>query len=217
MINSIFQSFLGEYRYVEHTLQKELTNAEPIQSLNKYIVDYLTKDDISFMKERKKMSCNYAAQIGDLETLKWLRDPNTGDGVAPWSTVTCALAAKYGHFKILKWLRGEHKTLSKYKIIQWWNDDICPWDKWTCRFAADYGHLEILKWLRDPNTGNGICPWDNYVSLRAAENGDFEMIKWMRTPDSMGNVCKWSKYAYEIAVQNNCFETLKLLGDFNEE
>ena len=56
-------------------------------------------------------TCAGAAEGGQLEVLKWLRENG-----CPWCERTCMSAAKGGHLEILKWAR----------------ENGCPWNGWTC-------------------------------------------------------------------------------------
>ena len=78
--------------------------------------------------------CTFAAKLGQLEVLKWLRENDF-----PWSERKSDEAACNGHLEVLQWAR----------------ENGCPWDENTCWAAASGGQLEVLQWAR----ANG-CPWD---------------------------------------------------------
>jgi hypothetical protein len=69
--------------------------------------------------------CAKAAEQGNLEVLKWLRE-NASD----CDEEACAFAAGRGHLEVLKWLRSNG----------------CKWDWHVCSFASETGQLKVLKW-----------------------------------------------------------------------
>jgi len=68
-------------------------------------------------------ACIFAAKLGHLQALKWLRNGAT------WDASVCFAATAKGHFEVLKWAR----------------EDGCPWDQYTCMAAAARDDLEMLK------------------------------------------------------------------------
>jgi len=68
-----------------------------------------------------------AAQHGQLDILKWLKEKNL-----PWDEWTTAAAAYAGHLHILQWLR-QHD---------------CPWNHLTIKAAQDRGHDLISEWAK---------------------------------------------------------------------
>jgi hypothetical protein len=124
-----------------------------------------------------KDTCTYAARIGDLRILKWARQNG-----CPWDEVTCAYAASDGHLEVLKWL----------------HENNCPWNEDTCAYAALGGHLEILKWLHERG-----CPWNKNTCTNAATNGHLEVLKWVQR-----NGCPWDKYTCIEAAKNRNLEVL---------
>ncbi len=72
---------------------------------------------------------------GDLESLKYLRSPKSGEQ-CPWGCSTTAMAAMGGHLECLKYL----------------HENGCPWDAWTTECASigkTRGHLECLEYARE--------------------------------------------------------------------
>jgi len=103
-------------------------------------------------------ACSWAAAVGDLDTLRWLRTRG-----CPWTDVTCSQAAYGGHLPVLQWVRAQ--------------DPPCPWDEWTCYGAASEGHLQVLQWLRaqDPP-----CCWDLPEAFSVAcYHGQWEVVQWL--------------------------------------
>ena len=98
--------------------------------------------------------CTWAAEEGQLEILKWLRENG-----APWNEYTCAWAAHDGDLEMLQWARANG----------------CPLSVHTCAYAVWGGHLEVLQWAR----ANG-CPWDYRTRANAAANGHTELLSWAR-------------------------------------
>ena len=102
-----------------------------------------------------EQTCNWAAQGGHLELVKWLRAKG-----CPWGTTTSANAAFGGHLEVLQWMRGQ--------------DPPCPWDSNVCYFAASKGHLEVLRWARSQG-----CPWNENAPCAAAMNGHLKTLVWL--------------------------------------
>jgi hypothetical protein len=101
----------------------------------------------------QKHLCAVAANSGQLETLKYLR--NSG---ATWDSSTCAHAALSGNLKILKWARENH----------------CPWDDNTCIYAAAGDFPEVLDWAIQKG-----CTWSSNEILRTAtDNGSVSILNW---------------------------------------
>jgi hypothetical protein len=98
--------------------------------------------------------CDDAAASNNIEALSWLRDPDTSDGVYPWTHHTCASAAKNGHIDMLERLRDPRI-----------DGGVCPWGTHVCWCAAKAGQLDTLIWLRNPDKGNGVCPWNKAECL----------------------------------------------------
>jgi hypothetical protein len=78
-------------------------------------------------KNRDTLTCAYAAALGRLELLKWLRSQG-----CPWNESTCRQAVMSGKLEVLNWARCE------------W----CSWSAFVCEDAAEYGHLDLIKWAR---------------------------------------------------------------------
>ncbi|KAL6057647.1 Ankyrin repeat-containing domain [Balamuthia mandrillaris] len=119
--------------------------------------------------------CNWAAEQGQLEVLKWVRERQQQQQqqqssqqtaayyteLFPWSAFTAAFAARNGHLDVLCWLREQG----------------CPWDEQTCAYAAMNGQLEVLQWAREQG-----CPWDKHTCAQAARNGHLEVLKSNNKP-----------------------------------
>ena len=162
-----------------------------IGDLKIYTDQFITKKDCESNKKLK-----YFAFIDDIETLKRLRDPMTGDGTCPWDDgldsypeIVCAYAAYNGHLEILEWLRDPNT-----------GGGVCPWDELSCLFPVTRNDLKTIKWLRDPNTGGGVCPWNKLVCKYAAEGHHIEILKWLRDPNTGGGICPWDNHAQLFGV-----------------
>ena len=71
--------------------------------------------------------CTFAAKLGQLEVLKWLRENDS-----PWSERTSDEAACNGHLEVLQWAR----------------ENGCPWDADTCELSAsENGHKKLQAWI----------------------------------------------------------------------
>lgn len=100
------------------------------------------------------LTFKYAAQHGNLEHMKWLREQE-----CPWDPGTFIEAARQGNLENMKWLLTAG----------------CPWSSYTFAMAAKYGNLDNMRWLRDNN-----CPWDVDTAFEAAEAGILENLKWLK-------------------------------------
>jgi len=113
--------------------------------------------------------CGDAAEAGDLERLKRLRDPaNYGGTPAPWDEKCCTRAAIGGHIDVLEWLRDPDT-----------GGGVCPWHGYTLYQVIVKGHTDVFEWLRDPDTGGGVCPWDGYMKqvVSASYDRDYATAK----------------------------------------
>ena len=73
---------------------------------------------------------------GNLEVLKWLRDPNLPGGPCPWAEYMF-ICSSAGHLEVLKWLRDPDLP-----------GGPCPWDECTYQAAEESDNKEILEWLK---------------------------------------------------------------------
>lgn len=141
----------------------------------------------------------YVASIGDMETLKFLKENDF-----EFSVNTFIAAVKFGDLEILKWLK----------------ENNCPFDKTVCVRAVKNRSIDILKWLRS----NG-CPWNEQVCSTAAERGYFEILKWSRengcswTKDTTWNAFygkNWQCFIWSLRnncpVDSNTIEQAKKIG-----
>jgi hypothetical protein len=120
--------------------------------------------------------CDCAAGNNNIAALEWLRNPDTGDGVYPWSEWTCNGAAKNGYIGMLERLRNPK-----------FDGGVCPWGYFTCIEAAEAGQLEALIWLRDPEKGGGVCQWNKTKCLWFARlQKHTTVVAWIRAqPDDL--------------------------------
>jgi len=100
-------------------------------------------------------ACAYAADGGELEVLKYLRE----EVKAPWGSRTASYAAHNGHLHILEYL--VERKYDEY------NEDACIW-------AAKYGHLDCLKYLHE----TAKAPWDEEVVLFAHDYNHPECVQY---------------------------------------
>lgn len=177
------------------------------------------------------MNCNVAARGGQLEILKWLREPchvvrETRECVSPgpclWSHETMHFASIKGQLEVMKWLHlngcpvdawacAASAKCGHFEALKWLRGIDAPWDEKTCSSAAEGGHLEILKWLRDQNPP---CPWDDWTCTSAARNGHLSTLKW-----AVYNDCPWSTQTCSGAADGGHVSCLKWLreGDAKED
>jgi hypothetical protein len=143
--------------------------------------------------------CARAAEVGHLETLKWLRSERF-----PWDEETCARAALGGHLEVLEWAR----------------ENECPWnDAEVCASAAKRGHLETLRWASQAG-----CAWDARVCECAAEGDNRDVLAWARA-DAVWHgrrdvlewfrekQCLWDEDMCALAAERGVLQTLQWLRD----
>lgn len=189
-------------------------------------------------------ACDGAVMADRLDILEWLRDPSTGTGIAPWSTLTCATAARRGDRSrhLLTWLRDPDTgggvcpwdasifsamvTKLDISVLEDLRDPdtlsgVCPWDQRACGTAAMKSQsapltkvIEVLSWLRNPDTGGGVCPWTAKVCNNAAKVDDPTLLEWLRNPDT-GEACPWDEDVCNNAALRGHLTTLKWLRDPN--
>jgi hypothetical protein len=141
-----------------------------------------------------------AAKGGQLEMLKWMRQPGKPEGVCAWDERACLNAAKGGHLHVLQWLRLPGKP-----------EGQCPWSSDSCTMAALYGHLDVLKWLRDPFKAGGQCPWSPSTCAYAAFGGHLDILQWLRLPDMPRGRCPWAEGTCIMASQGGRLDVMKWL------
>ena len=100
-------------------------------------------------------ACAYAADGGELEVLKFLRE----EVKTPWGSETASYAAQRGHLHILEYL-----VERKYD----------EYNEWACRWAAEKGHLDCLKYLHE----TAKAPWDEDAVFWAQWNNHSECVQY---------------------------------------
>lgn len=140
------------------------------KKLKMNLYDLITKEQILWAKDQnykkvwRAVLCESFALKGDLEMLKWLRDPTQHNEICKWNQEACIKAAKGGHLHILKWLRQSTPK--------------CPWNAGVCCEAVRNRHLDILMWARSQKPP---CPWNCDLTRDAIESGHIEIVKWLYT------------------------------------
>lgn len=135
-------------------LQKDLPSIFSEEIQKEIISSGLTLMLYFYDKMNKNKICNYAALLGQLGVLRYVRENG-----CPWDESTCSYAAEYGHLECLKYAR----------------ENSCPWNSYTCSYAARGGHLECLIYAHSHG-----CPWDRFTCLNAARNGHLNCLKYAR-------------------------------------
>ena len=102
------------------------------------------------------MACANAADGGQLECLKYLRE----EVKAPWDSDTAEWAAQNGHLHILEYL-----VERKYD----------QYDNYACEDAAEFGHLDCLKYLHE----TAKAPWNSGAVRAAHENNHPECVQYL--------------------------------------
>ncbi len=82
------------------------------------------------------------AKQGDLECIKYLRNPESGKK-CNWNSYTTLFAAEGGYIQCLKYL----------------HENGCEWDSYTIAYATSNGHLECVKYALYPDSGKP-CKWN---------------------------------------------------------
>jgi hypothetical protein len=101
-------------------------------------------------------ACAWAAENGDLEVLKYLRE----EVKAPWDLSTACWAAQNGHLHIFEYL--VERKFDKY-------------NEWACRNAAMNGHLDCLKYLHE----TAKAPWNSAAIRVAREKNQPECLQYL--------------------------------------
>ena len=105
--------------------------------------------------------CASAALHGQLDVLKWLREPGIYHFPrCDWDKITWRDACQAGRINILKWARKNG----------------CPVDDYGCCHAARCGQLETLKWLRKHGYTWGNLRYSNFMQTRSNP----EILPWLR-------------------------------------
>jgi hypothetical protein len=108
---------------------------------------------LQYMKNRRSESCTRAADIGNLEWLKYAHEKGY-----LWNEFTCSNTAYQGNVDCLKYL----------------HENGCPWNATTCDNAARKGNFECLKYAIE----NG-CPYGDEITLHAAEIRSVKCLKYL--------------------------------------
>jgi len=184
---------MSDYKYIDDV--KSILFGQ----LNLNIVDeimyeyYVNRFGINYI-------CNFAASIGDLHLLIWLKEIgylcncNKNDAYK--------YASVNGRLEILMWLNENNYPIDYdvvylyasangyLEILKWVKKYALPNNFLFCSCAAQFGHINAFKWLRENN-----CPWNECICSIASQFGHFEILKWARK-----NGCPWDKSVCENAV-----------------
>ena len=133
----------------------------------------------------KNTICQYAAECGSIDILKYARENallKEGGSACPWDEYACKYSAKGGFIDVLKYVR----------------ENGCPWNKFTCYYVAGSGFLHLLKYAH-----NNGCPWDEYTCSYAVEGGSLVCLKFLHE-----NKCPWDSSTCSSAAQSGSLECL---------
>ena len=144
--------------------------------------------------DHKSHSCDWAAENGHLEVIKWLykncKEFRGHNHVF--------LAAKNGHLEVIKWFHENYDNLRNNENItcEVKDGEICiplmlwmmvtydfggiVWSASNMDVAAENGQLEVVKWLHENRTEGcteKAMGW-------AAYNGHLEVVKWLYENDA---------------------------------
>jgi len=95
----------------------------------------------------------YAAENGNLDNMKWLKDQG-----CCWGINTFSYASKNGNLDNMKWLKSQG----------------CPWDLYTFTKAAKNGNLDNMKWLKEQG-----CPLYKDAYYYSVQNGHLSTMQWL--------------------------------------
>ncbi|MCE5318166.1 MAG: ankyrin repeat domain-containing protein [Parachlamydia sp.] len=159
----------------------------------------------------------YAAQIGNIEMMKWAREKG-----APWGTA-CSSAASQGQFKALKWLRDYGCPWTPQVVEVAYSQEIKDWtiqhgapqtkiDR--CMDAPAYsmdGYMATLNnnlpalraYKRE--MGGGLT---SEVVNAAAEHGSLEMVQWLSE-----NQAQFKDIVYSGPAREGRLDVIKWLYD----
>jgi hypothetical protein len=142
-----------------------------------------------------------AAQFGDINILKWLKENYYKSAGSRTFSKTLALRGSMDyHHELIPWNENIMSgAVKNFFLVKWLKENGCPWNEYTCSGAAYIGNFELLKWARE----NG-CPWDKKTCSNAARGGHFEILKWCRE-----NKCPWDESTCCFAADSNHFEILQ--------
>jgi hypothetical protein len=101
-------------------------------------------------------ACAWAAQNGQLEVLKYLRE----EAKVPCDATTAYRAASNGHLHILEYL--VERKFDKY-------------DEWACTLAAKFGYFDCLVYLHE----TAKAPWDYRAVRLAHKNNQTECVQYL--------------------------------------
>jgi hypothetical protein len=125
--------------------------------------------------------CSYAARIGSLEILKYLRDHG-----CPWNVFTCDEAAASGNLKLLKWARAEGcpwdtatftraaSGVADPKIFEFLFREGCPWTDEVVMHLVDVSKWGLVRWAVERG-----CPYEEEILREAGKKGGPGMAEWV--------------------------------------
>jgi hypothetical protein len=162
--------------------------------------------------------CMGAAQVGNIEVLKFLREKG-----CPWGARTSTEACWYGQLELLKWLQKEgclcdldgflSKCGGHLDILKWMRETYpgCAFDARASIRSTSKNRLDCLMWLREHG-----CPWSENTMAHAAGKGNLEILKWAHE-----NGCPWDDSTPNNAAITGKLESLEWLHEnecpFNED
>lgn len=167
-----------------------------------------------------------AAQIGNLEVLKWLLEKKKElyeDPVELCTTDAMDLAASNGHLDVMKWLQDHRKEIKPYgpictsyaaehaarrghlDVVKWCHSKRKKFTPTAMNFAAMAGHLTVVEFLHKKRKEGCTVNAMNY----AAKNGHLDVVKWLHVHRTEG--C--TPMAVKLAASNGHLEVVKWLHE----
>jgi hypothetical protein len=131
-------------------------------------------------------ACTLAASIGQLATLRYLREHNV-----PWDEETCWAAAEHGHFEVLN-----------LEMVKWL--DSCGLNIPATKYGSSFqfGSLELLQWAVEEK--KHVLTAEHLMC--AIKSCDIEMIQWLLTQN-----CACDDRHFVAAAIKRRLDILKML------
>ena len=155
--------------------------------------------------------CMGAAQVGNYEVLKFLREKG-----CPWGKRTSTEACRYGRLEVMKWLQKEGCLCDldgflsvcggHLDVLKWIRETYpgCAFDARASQWSSIHNRLDCLMWLREHG-----CPWEASVMNHAAGGkGNLEILKWAHE-----NGCPWNVSTANCAAISGNLEIIRYLHE----
>eukprot|EP00953_Heterococcus_sp_UTEX-ZZ885_P009893 5794-Heterococcus_DN1.PRE.1 len=149
--------------------------------------------------------CDYAAEIGSVDTLRWLKDHG-----CLFNSRTCERAAASAHVSLLQYLHDEGcewtervcASAADVATLKWLHEHFCPWNDWSiCGDAAEVGSIEMLVYLKQQG-----CEYSDDTMHGAARRGQLAVCQYL-----VAEQCPSDIQATDAALRGGHFKIVRLL------